>query len=263
MTTQYLRYATIFKHLLITDLLIYKKIFLSKLSDYYLQLSIAIGITTYVMPAFGLSTNYGVFSFASFMGIIGMWEIYPDVAKFIMDLHGDSHTSYQLTLPLPSWLLWLKTICFFAIRLTALSLLVMPLGKIILWDKLDMCAIAPLKLITMIILANIFYAVFILWAVGRIKHMGLLGKLWTRYLYPLWFLGCFQFSWQVLYDISPWASYFALLNPITYVAEGTRAAIIGQADFLSFWYCAFALMSFTLVFWLVATRKLKQRLDFV
>ena len=134
MTTHYLK---IFKNLLITDLIIYKEVFMSKLIDYTIQISILNTITTYVMPAFGLSQTYGLFEFAGLLSVIGMWEIYPDVAQLLMDLEGNSHTSYQLTLPLPAWLLWLKTATFITIKSITLSLLTLPMEKIFFWIRFN------------------------------------------------------------------------------------------------------------------------------
>ncbi len=263
MTTSYKQYFTIFKHLLITDLVIYKEVFMTKFIDYVIQISILNTITAYIMPAFGLAQSYGLFEFAGLVAVIGMWEIYPDVAQLLMDLESNDHTAYQLTLPLPACLLWLKTATFITIKSISISLLTLPIGKIILWNKFDIFAINPIKLVTIITLSSIFYSVLTLWAVSNIKHMGLLGKLWNRYLFPMWFLGCFQFSWHVLHKIFPKLSYFVLLNPITFTTEASRAAIIGQTGFLPFWYCIVALVGFITILWWHTIRQLKKRLDFV
>lgn len=260
-STPYKQYFKVFKNLLVTDLIIYKKIFAAKFIDYALQVSILNSITAYIMPAFGLIKSYGLFDFAGILAVIGLWEIYPDVAQQLMDLENNAHTSYQLTLPLPTWLVWLKTASFFTLKSIGLTLCMLPIGKIILWDRFDLWLVNPLQLTIIIILGSMFYSALTLWAVSNIKHMGLLGKLWNRYLFPLWILGCFQFSWSVLHNLFPTASYFILINPLTFATEATRAAIIGQPGFLPFWYCIAALLSFTIVLWWHSLRQLKKRLD--
>ena len=84
-----------------------------------------------------------------------------------------------------------------------------------------------------------------------------------RFVYPLWFLGGFQYSWQVLYDFSPLFAYVSLLNPVLYVMEGTRAAILGQEGSLNFWLCILMLIFFTLLCGWHALKQLKRQLDYI
>ena len=86
---------------------------------------------------------------------------------------------------------------------------------------------------------------------------------WTRFIFPLWFLGGFQFSWQIVYGISKPLSYVMLANPVTYVMEGLRAATLGQAGYIHFWICVGMLCAFSIATGTLAYRGLKKRLDFV
>lgn len=215
------------------------------------------------MPAFGLAKSYGLFDFAGLIAVIGMWEIYPDVAQLLMDIEGNNHTSYQLTLPLPAWLLWLKTACAISIKGLLITIFMLPLGKIILWNRFNLATVNPLKLCIIIIMASLFYGIITLWALSSIKHMSLLGKLWNRYLFPMWMLGCFQFSWQVVHKLFPTMSYLVLINPISFITEATRAAIIGQSNFISFWTCIGVLCGWIFMLWGYTFKQLRKRLDFV
>jgi ABC-type multidrug transport system permease subunit len=58
-----------------------------------------------------------------------------------------------------------------------------------------------------------------------------------RLIFPMWFLGGFQFSWLVLYKINPYLGWFSLLSPFTYANEASRSSILGPENFLSFWLC--------------------------
>jgi ABC-type polysaccharide/polyol phosphate export permease len=84
-----------------------------------------------------------------------------------------------------------------------------------------------------------------------------------RFIFPLWYLGGFQFSWKIFYKVSPSFAYLNLANPMTYVMEAMRGAILGQEDYIAFWYCMLALLFFSTICWFFALKKLKNRLDFV
>ena len=87
--------------------------------------------------------------------------------------------------------------------------------------------------------------------------------LWVRIVFPLWFLGGFEFSWNSVHLIAPKLSYLLLLNPIIYMTEGVRAALLGQDGMISFWICCLVLsvMFVGVGYW--SFKALKKRLDFV
>ena len=93
--------------------------------------------------------------------------------------------------------------------------------------------------------------------------MARLENAFMRIVYPLWFLGGFQFSWKVLHDCSPTLATLNLLNPYVYSMESMRAAALGQHDYLPFWYCIGALVLFTIMFASWGIIRLKKRLDFI
>lgn len=263
MHTAIKKYWNILKQLLLTDLIIYKRSVKTKIFDYCFQICVLIGITSYLMPAFGLIESYGVFEFASLLSVIGLWEVFPDVATILMDLEGNQYTSYQLTLPLPTWLIWLRYVIFMTIKALSITLFVLPAGTLVLWNTISLNTFNILQFCVITGVASIFYGVLSLWALTIIEHMGIIGKLWNRYLFPLWFLGCYQFSWHILHQKFPRFSYLVLLNPLTYIHEAARAAVLGQSGFISFWTCIGAILIFIVILWIYSIRKLRKKMDSV
>jgi ABC-type polysaccharide/polyol phosphate export permease len=79
----------------------------------------------------------------------------------------------------------------------------------------------------------------------------------------MWFMGGFQFSWMSLYSAIPVVAYIDLINPVIYVTEATRVALLGQEGYLSFWLCCGTLLLFSVGCAWYALKRMKKRLDFV
>ena len=256
-------YLSIFKQLLVEELVIFRETFGDKIINLSIWVSITAGIFGYIMPAFGLAADYGSFQLAGLIASAGLFEIFPSVMMLVSDIEGDRVISYQLTLPLPSWLILIKKITYYALNALSLSLCVMPIGKLVLWNQFDLTQIRIIPFLLMVITSSIFYGTLTLWLASKVQNMSKIGNVWMRFIFPIWFLGGFQFSWGVLYKMYPIFAYINLLNPMTYVMEGMRAALLGQQEFLSVWLCILALIIFSILSGWRATIKLKQRLDFV
>jgi len=256
-------YAYVFKQLLIEELIIFRETFADKIIDLGIWVSCTAGIFGYIMPAFGLSADYGSFQLAGLIASAGLFEVFPSIMMLVSDIEGDRVISYQLTLPVPSWLILMKKIAYYAINGLSLAICVTPIGKLVLWNQFSLTNISIIPFLLMVIVTSIFYGTLILWLASKVKSMSKIGNIWMRFIFPMWFLGGFQFSWSVLYKVCPPLAYLNLLNPMTYVMEGMRAALLGQQEFLSVWLCILALIVFSMLSGWRATVKLKQRLDFV
>ncbi len=256
-------YKHTFKELIKTDLLVLRPQILGKIIDLFIWIITIVLVNAYIMPFFGVSAEYGVFMLASSAASAGLFEIWPSVTVFISDLEGEKSINYYLTLPIPSWMVLVRSILNCAMNAAIMGLLVIPIGKLFVWSLLDMSTISWFKYFIIFVLSCVFYGSFSLWTMSFVKNMLSVGSVWMRFIYPLWFLGCFQFSWQSLYQMSPVLAYLNLLNPMTYVSEGFRASILGQQNSLNFWLCASMLIVFTVAMGAQAILRLKKRLDFV
>jgi len=252
-----------FKQLLLTDLLILRSMILDKVINLLIWVVSNCLIFGYLMPAFGLTSSYSGFILAGLSASAGMFEVFPGASAMINDFEGDQVYSYYLTLPMPSWLVWMRSIVYFSIGASFMAIFVLPIGKMVLWDKVDLSHFNVGKFIVIFFLANLFFGSFTLWITSRLKNILKMQNVWMRFVFPLWFLGCYQFSWFVLYNKWAWFAYLNLLNPITYIMEGMRGAILGQEQFLPWIYCCIALIGFIGLCSWHAIKSLKKRLDFV
>ena len=101
-----------------------------------------------------------------------------------------------------------------------------------------------------------------MWLASWVKNIDF-PHIWMRFVLVLWTFGCYQYSWLTLHKAYPWWSYVALLNPMTYAFESTRAAVLGHVGLLPFWASCAALWFFIALFFWHALCLFKKRLDYV
>lgn len=253
----------VFKQLLWTDLKIFSQMIKDKIINFLIWVITSAWVNTYLMSAFGVSQEYSTFMIAGFCATAGFFEIYPSVVQWVSDIEGDQIISYYLTLPIPAWLVLTRMIVFFAISSGALSLIVLPTCKLLAWNKFDIAALNIVEFSAIFIAMNIFYGAFTLLVTSYVKNMSSLGNVWMRFVYPIWFLGGFQYAWYTLYKTSPTFGFLALVNPMTYVMEAIRISILGPQGYLPFWPCVLIVIAFAILSAFVGIARLKKRLDFV
>lgn len=257
------RYTDIFYKLVATHLLIARQHIVDQIINLYIWTCCTLVIMGYIMQSFGLASNYGCFQFASIVGAVGLFEIYNAAARNIMDIDGDRTISYYLTLPARPAVVLLAMALSYAIVGIFLTIVVLPLGKIIFYNQLSLTQISWFKFVVIASLANIFFGIF---AIAVTAHVGTIGKMrniWSRFIWPLWFLGCYQFSWAAIYSKSPMLGYLFLCNPVMFVMEGMRGALLGIPDCLPWEICCAAICFFIVIVWNYGHYKMKQPLDFV
>jgi ABC-type polysaccharide/polyol phosphate export permease len=256
-------YFTVAKELIYSDLIVFKQIFFDKFIDLTIWVVLTIVVMGYIMPFFGLSRDFGVFQLAGVIASVGLFELYANVVDLVSDFEGDRVINYSLTLPIPSWLAIISKATYYGIIYFILALIMFPIGKLCLWNQLDLTQISYFKLLLALIFQSIFYACFVLWTSSIIATITKLGSVWARFIFPMWFMGGFQFSWVALYTVLPPLALINLLNPMIYLTEATRAAILGQTGYINFWLCLLAVLILSALCLLIGMRNLKKRLDFV
>jgi ABC-2 type transport system permease protein len=255
------QYFTAFCYLLLTDLKIFKKDYYTYLINMIIWASTITLVFTYLMPSFGLETSYSTFMISGLVASGSTFTVFPSVMMLINDIEGDRIISYYLTLPIPASLVLLRSVVYYTFSSMAISWIILPYCKFLAWNRFDLSNFSLSKFILIFIIGNMFYGSFTLFLATCVPSATKIGTIWMRILYPMWFLGGFQFSWDVLYKQVPLLAVCNLCNPFVYLMEGTRAAIMGQQDFISFWICCLMLLGATFLFCLFGIVRMKKRLD--
>jgi hypothetical protein len=257
-----LSYFNTCKNIVLAELIVYKQTVIDKIINIAIWAGINLVIASYIMPQFGLSC-FGPMLFGGVIAAVGLFELYANIVDFISDLTGPRIISYQLTLPIPSTFVLASKAIYYFITYVIMTSTMVPFGYICLWNQAHLMNISYFKLILAILFQSAFYACFVLWASSMTRAMVHLGSVWRRLIFPMWFLGGFQFSWLALYRALPTLAYVNALNPMIYITECTRIALLGQEGFVNFWLCLAAITGFSVICWLISIYKLKKRLDFV
>lgn len=255
-------YWKTFSYLLWAELKVFKQAYWGKVIDSAIWVSILSFISCYIQPHLGVPQSFALVTLSGLLANAGLMEIYPNAMGFATDLTGTRQISYELTLPIPSWLIILKKMIYFAITSATIGVYVLPIGKLLLGNRLDFGNIAWAKLLLVFVLTNIFGGAFAVWVASKVVRVAT-DHTWMRFVFPLWFLGGFSFTWYSFYSFSPVLACIDLINPYIYISEGIRAALLGQEGFINFWLCCFAIVCWTGCFAWWGIVRLKRQLDFV
>lgn len=250
----------IFKQLVFKDLILFFRSFKDKFIDLTIMLALNVIVFGYFMP--GLPATYGTFILVGAIASFGFFEVVGKVGLLITDLEGDRTINYKLILPIKPWLVLCSQAVAWAIEAAIVNILLFPLGKLLLFSRFDLSQICLYKLLPIILVSNLFFGFFALWTTSMLKG-GVRGlqHLWIRFISPIYFFGCYFYTWKSAYSMSPIIGYLSLLNPMVHAMEGARSAVLGTNDYLPFYFTLLSLMGFTVLFAWDSIRRLKIKLD--
>jgi hypothetical protein len=254
----------IFWQLLRSDLTILSNKIFEKIIDLSVWSASVIVVSGYVMPAFGVPANFGTFQAAGLLVACISFELYGNMFELISDIQSVGYIKYLLSLPHSNLKIISTKVLTYTIHGVISALVVIPIIKAILWGQFALLEINYFKLLLAIVLTSLFFGWFTIFLVQRIKSVDEIRGVQVRLIFPLWFFGCYTFSFKIAYySVSKILGVLCLLSPFTFATEATRSAILGAQNYMPFWLSMGVLFCLTLVAAVVGYRGLKQRLDFV
>ena len=251
----------VFVQLLHRDLRVLRQSIYGKMVNTTIWASILIFSNHYVMPYLGLPTSYGKFMLAGAIVVQMLFQAMSEVSVTVEDLTGDKQITYSLGLALPPWLAFFRYAVKSAIQGLLMGFFAIPVAAVVMGKDFSFPLVSVPKMILMCGIQSIFFGCFAVWVASFTKDMQAYEDVWLRVTFPFWMLGCYTYSWMILRRAMPWLSYLCLLNPFTYAMEGSRAAILGQANFLNYWLCLFMLILATIGFGYRGISNMIKRLD--
>lgn len=254
-------YFQTLRQLLIKSFVIYQPQFKSKIINGLIWSGITIIVTAYIMPHIGLK-GYGAFMVATTAVSWGFFSTINNIAALVSDITNEgSNLMYELTLPVPQWVIFAKYALVNAYQAFIITLLIIPFGKILVWNEFTFEYFQFFKFYFILALSCLFFGFFSVLVSSLTKNIYNMDDVWLRIIFPIWFLGGFQFSWKTLYGISPTLAFINLLNPLTYALEGARAVSLNPELSLPYWLCVCALIFASGLFGYIGIINLKKRLD--
>ncbi|NGX31706.1 MAG: hypothetical protein K940chlam8_01082 [Chlamydiae bacterium] len=252
-----------FLQILKKDILQSTRDYFSKLFDMGLVFTTNALVFAYFVPMMGSSSSYGPFIVVGAICTFPLFSAIGRAAEMIMDLQADRTITHTLILPIKPSLVFFEIVTNWTLNSIMLSLPLFVFAKIILVNKFLFSQIHFFQLIMMMLAAHFFFAFLSLFLSSIIKGMKNMGSIYFRYINPMFMFGCYFFSWEGSFKLSKVIGYLVLINPMTYVLEGTRAAIMGQSGYINVWICFFMLCFFNALLFGFTVRNLKKRTDCV
>ncbi len=259
----FFKYTRTFLQLFKLNLYMLFKDVQGSLFDTFVWVSLSIFCNGYIYPSLGMSSTYGSLIAVGHIVSSGVFLCYAAAMVLTSDFQNDRVINYELMLPLPSWMVFLKTALSWSVLAAIYSSIILPLGKIILLDKFGLEYFSLLRFIVAFVIINLFIGCFAIMTTGLNKDILSIKRVWVRIIYPLWFLGGSIFPFHTIMATYPKAGLFLLLNPITYATELVRAAVFGaESYYIPFWISAITLPVFSVIAFWIGYSRLKQRMDF-
>ncbi len=162
----------------------------------------------------------------------------------------------RLLAPMSTTLVAAEKVVFASLRAMVASLIMIPIGVLVLgsipwqWENLPLFA-------TVIVLGSLLGAAMGL-VLGTLVPPNRINILFSLVFTPLLFTGASQYPWPSLSSIR-WFQVVTVLNPMTYVSEGLRAALVPDVPHIRAWVCLVVLVASLVVLLAVGTRGFYRR----
>jgi ABC-2 type transport system permease protein len=151
----------------------------------------------------------------------------------------------RLLAPLPLWAIAAEKVLFAMLRALVASAVMFPIG-IGMLGSIPYRA-AGLGLLVVVLLLGSLVGACIGMTIGTFVPITKVNIAFSLIFTPLLFTGASQYPWPSLAHIR-WFQVLTAVNPITYVSEGTRAALTPDIPHIPAWICLLALAGSLTIF---------------
>lgn len=251
----------IFCALVHRDLYMIKKRFRQLMIDSATQLILQIVYIGSLLPIMGVSLSMVA---PLYLGTAMAQIIFLGMNFGILNLFDirEGHLIYyRLTLPIPKRWLFASYIVHFMILISLLMVPLILFGIILLGSKFVLVNPSWLGLVLVFLLSTIVIGALFIGLSFYYDFPWFMANLWPRRLTFLFSFGPIFFTWRSIKSFAPNLAYFMLLNPLTYVAEGMRSALLNATGYIPVYCCIGALIIFALLLIAFMTFGIKKRMD--
>lgn len=266
MQSQFLHKLHIFAQFFRRDLYVYGK----QINRFIVNYVLIYPAIYAICFAFLQSKNYfgeqareqGTLSFAGVVMLLIVSTAYRSTFDLFFDLIGKKHILFCI-MRLNARLFLLERLLFASIFSFCLNVPFYFISRMLVGHIFDMSHIDWPALIIILALGSTCCVSYHMLAAITLKSIDQIGTFWFRVNFVLLVFGGTWIPHYVMSAVMPIVGYIAYLNPITYITEGLRQAIVGGPRFLPIQTCAFAIMAFTLLFVGLNFHALKKRVDHI
>jgi ABC-2 type transport system permease protein len=179
-----------------------------------------------VLPKIGLArAGFGSVLLPGIVALTALTAALQGVTlPLVLDLGFAREIDDRLLSPLPVSLVAIEKIIFAAMRGILAGVVIFPLARWILGSEFQVRTDRIGLLILVLVLAAFVGASLGMW-IGTLIRPEQIGLMFALILTPLLFTGCTYYPWSLLSSLR-WFQIVTLFNPLTYAAEGMRAAMV-------------------------------------
>jgi len=157
----------------------------------------------------------------------------------------------RLLAPLPVAWVAVEKVLYAALRALTAAAVMFPVGVLVLGSIPWRSSGAPL-MVAIIVLGALNGGALGL-SLGTLVPPNRINVLFALVLTPLLFTGCSQYPWPSLSRLA-WFKWLTTLNPLTYISEGMRAAMVPATPHMAPWICLTFSVVFLIVFMTIGIR---------
>jgi ABC-type polysaccharide/polyol phosphate export permease len=212
-------------------------------------------------PLLGMSTSYVAPVYIGNMILLTLSLGSSMALSIVFDLKYHHYISYELTLPLPKRWLFASYVAKYLINFTLSTLPLFFAGIILLGDLFSTKHIQWFPFFSLYLLSLVFMAIMLITTAFWYSYEWYMANVWARRIALLLTCSCLFISWLQVYALSNIIGYLFLLNPITYIVEGLRATLLNSTLYLSPFYCASALLMYSILMSYALQSAIKRALD--
>jgi ABC-2 type transport system permease protein len=211
-----------------------------------------------VLSELGYTTSS--YSHLLFPGIVALTafltSLQTTALPLVFDFSYTKEIEDRLLAPMPvSWVA-LEKLVFAGIRSLIAAVMMFPIGILVLGSIPWRAAGAPL-FIVILLLGTLAGATLGL-TLGTLVDANRINIVFALVLTPVLFTGCSQYPWPSLYKLE-WFQWLTTINPLTYVSEGMRAALVPGVPHIRSWICILMLVVSLVVFGTIGVKGFLRR----
>lgn len=180
----------------------------------------------------------------------------------LFDFEHQRCIDYQITLLSPHLIL-LERILFASLFTFVISIPFFPIAALILGKSFVTTHTSWPKMFLVLYISSLCCSAYTQFTACVIPSSHKLRSFWMRVNFGLINFGGIFIPWYLMKQFSSLLGYITLLNPLLYVTEGLRSAILNRTEFLPVWICIGAMLIFSILFTLLSFYFFKKRVDHI
>lgn len=204
-----------------------------------------------------ISDDYGDLLLPGVIAITAFLTALQSIAfPLVIEFSFTKEIEDRLLAPLPTWGVAVEKLVMASMRAVAAALLMLPVGWLVLGDVPWRAVGVPLFVVIVLLGSWVGAAAGL--TLGTLVSVQRINVVFAAVLTPLTFTGAVQYPLTELDDLR-WFQVLSALNPLTYVSEGIRAAMVPEVPHVDPVVCIAVLTVWAVVLTTIGVRGFLRR----